>query len=118
MSRPPGRVDPNEPRAGPIAAWLRPSLSAQAIADKLPRNKFIWRGLDLHFGRRKTRVLSLVADATYSHLYRIRYPDGWTSTPANLSRARDAAYGHVRYLLGAETVASASYSPEPDLEAA
>ena len=30
---------------------------------------FIWRGLDLHFGRR--RVLTLVADATYPHLYRI-----------------------------------------------
>jgi hypothetical protein len=50
---------------------------------------FIWRGLDLHFGRR--RVLTLVADATYPHLYRIQYPGGWTSTPANLTRARDAA---------------------------
>jgi hypothetical protein len=36
-------------------------------------------------------VLTLVADATYPHLYRIRYPSGWTSTPANLSRAKDAA---------------------------
>ena len=24
-------------------------------------------------------MLTLVADATYPHLYRIRYPNGWTS---------------------------------------
>ena len=50
--------------------------------------EFVWNGLSLHQGRRKTPVLTLVADATYPHLYRIRYPDGWTSTAANLTRAR------------------------------
>jgi hypothetical protein len=44
-------------------------------------------------------VLTLVADPTFPHLYRIRYPDGWISAPANISRAKDAAYGHARYLL-------------------
>ena len=53
----------------------------------LKQTKFVWRGLDLHLGRRKTPVLTLVADATYSHLYRIRYPNGWASTPGNLTRA-------------------------------
>ena len=58
----------------------------------LEQTKFVWRGLALHLGRRKKPVLTLVADATYPHLYRIRYPNGWTSTPANLTRAKDAAY--------------------------
>ena len=44
-------------------------------------------------------MLTLIADETYPHLFRIRYPDGWTSTPANISRAKDAAYGHARFLL-------------------
>ena len=44
-------------------------------------------------------MLTLIADATYPHLYRIQYPNGWISSPANLSRAKDAAYDHARYLL-------------------
>ena len=60
--------------------------------------QFQWRGLALHFNERP--VLTLVADETFPHLlYRIRYPDGWTSTPANITRARDAAYGHAKFLL-------------------
>src|SRR5262245_17153772 len=62
--------------------------------------RFNWRGLSYHLGRRTRPVLTLVQDATYPHLYRIRYPDGWTSSPANLSRAKDAAFGHARHLLG------------------
>ena len=38
-------------------------------------------------------------DETYGHLFRIRYPDGWLSAPANLTRCKDAAYGHARKLL-------------------
>lgn len=76
-----------------------PPLRPSARAAKLPRDVFHWHGLDLHFGRGKTPVLTLVADETYPHLYSIRCPDGWTSTPANISRAKDAAYGHARYLL-------------------
>ena len=67
---------------------------------------FRWDGLALHYGRRKTPVLSLVADETYPHLFRIQYPDGWTSTPANISRASDAAYGHARWLLTPRLVVS------------
>jgi hypothetical protein len=65
----------------------------------IAREEFHWRGLDLHLGKRKTPVLTLVADDNYPHLFRIRYPDGWISTPANISRAKDAAYGHARWLL-------------------
>jgi hypothetical protein len=61
--------------------------------------EFVWRGLALHLGIRKRPVLTLVADDTYPYLFRIRYPDGWTSTPANISRAKDAAYGHALWLL-------------------
>jgi hypothetical protein len=68
-------------------------------ADRLRRDKFRWRGLALHLGRRKRPVLTLIADDNYPHLFRIRYPDGWTSTAANISRAKDAAYGHARWLL-------------------
>ena len=78
--------------------------------DKLPRSEFVWSGLALHLGNR--RVLSLVADAIYPDLYRISYPDGWISAPANLTRAKDAAYGHARYLLSTERRVEGCYSPE------
>jgi hypothetical protein len=71
-----------------------------------PAIDFVWRGHSLHFGRRRQPVLTLVADATYPHLYRIKYPNGWTSTPANLTRARDAAYGHARHLLMTQETAT------------
>ena len=74
------------------------------------RGKFTWRGLDLRYDRRT--VLTLEADATYPNLYRIKYPNSWTSAPANLTRAKDAAYGHARHLLGAQTGAECAPSPE------
>jgi hypothetical protein len=76
------------------------------------RQDFIWKGLGLHYGRRKTPLLTLVADATYPHLYRIQYPNGWTSMPGNLTRAKDAAYGHARYLLGGQSPSEAPYTGE------
>ena len=78
----------------------------------LDREDFIWRDLALHIGRRKTPTLTLVADATYPHLYRIRYPNGWTSSPANLTRARDAAYAHARFLLGGQSPVEPVHSAE------
>jgi hypothetical protein len=81
----------------------RPHQTASGTGTNLRRRHFCWRGLALHGRRRKRPVLTLVADETYPHLFRIRYPDGWTSTPANISRAKDAAYDHARWLLsGAE----------------
>ena len=56
--------------------------------------EFQWRGLAL-----QKLVLTLIADADYSHLFRIRYPDDWTSTAAKLTRAKQAAYEHARFLL-------------------
>jgi len=56
--------------------------------------EFQWRGLAI-----QELVLTLIADADYSHLFRIRYPDGWTSTAAKLTRAKQAAYEHARFLL-------------------
>ena len=64
-----------------------PVDQAEGRALMFSRGKFIWHGLALHLGRRKTPLLTLVADPTYPHLYRIRYPDGWLSDPANLTRA-------------------------------
>jgi hypothetical protein len=75
------------------------------------REDFLWRGLALHYGRRPTPILTLIADPDYPHLYRIRYRNGWTSTPANLSRAKDAAYDHARYLLTGQAPQKAPYSP-------
>jgi hypothetical protein len=70
----------------------------KTVSCKRPQSlDFAWHGLALHYGKRP--VLTLVADETYPHLFRIRYPDGWTSTPANIARAKDAAYGHARWLL-------------------
>jgi hypothetical protein len=89
---------------------MRPPKAARQ--DRAPRTEFRWRGLALHHGRRKKPVLALVADIDYPHLFRVRYPNGWTSAPANITRARDAAYGHARYLLGTETPVEAPYRPE------
>ena len=82
------------------------------MATVLRQTDFNWRGFDLHWGRRRMPVRWLVADETWPHLYRIRYPDGWTSEPANLTWAKDAAYGHARYLLTQETPDSGPYSLE------
>ena len=79
---------------------------------KRDKDEFAWKGLALHLGRREKPVLTLVADETYPHLFRIRYPDGWESVPVNLSRAKDAAYGHARYLLGRLTGDGASHTDE------
>lgn len=87
----------------------------------LDRGAFAWKGLALHHGRRKVPVLTLVPEHEHPHLFRITYPDGWTSTPGNLTRARDAAYGHARYLLGGEKPAERGHSREghaPDGEIA
>ena len=78
----------------------------------LRTSDFVWRGLSLHLGRNRKPTLTLVQDANYPRLYRIRYPDGWTSAPANLTRAKDAAYGHARCLLAQETAGKGVYSPE------
>jgi hypothetical protein len=40
----------------------------------LNKEKFVWRELALHLGRCNSPVLTLVADAIYPHLYRIKYP--------------------------------------------
>ena len=78
------------------------------------RSDFIWRGLALHLGRRKAPVLIVAADTDYPHLYRIRYPNGWTSTPANITRTKDAAYGHARLLLGGQRPTEGGYSGESE----
>jgi hypothetical protein len=81
----------------PLRASCPPLRACAAVTFREGGDDFMWHGLDLYLGSRK--VLTLAADETYPHLYRIRYPDGWTSTPANLTRAKDAAYGHARWLL-------------------
>jgi len=42
--------------------------------DRLNNFKFAWKGLALHYGRRK--LLTVVPDANNPHLYRITYPNG------------------------------------------
>jgi len=75
----------------------------------LGREHFTWRGLELL--NRGRPVLTLVADEIYPHLFRIRYPNGWTSTSANISRCKDAAYAHARALLKQKDGQSAAEAP-------
>jgi hypothetical protein len=82
----------------PLSAAVAPSRRVRALFRERD-NVFNWRGLDLHHLNRRRPVLTLVQDSRFPHLYRIRYPNGWESTPGNLTRAKDAAYGHARYLL-------------------
>ena len=82
----------------------------------LRTSDFVWRDLSLHLGRSPKPTLTLVPDAHHPHLYRIQYPSGWTSTPANLTRAKDAAYGHARYLVAQETGGKGPSSPEGQVD--
>jgi hypothetical protein len=81
----------------------------------LKTSDFEWHGLELRLRSTGKPILELVADDTYPHLFRIHYPDGWFSSPGNLTRAKDAAYGHARYLLAEEMAYRAGYSLEDDL---
>ena len=96
--------------ARPLGADLQ--HGGRVMTRTIKTTDFVWRGVCLHLGRRATPILTLVADATYPHLYRVQYPDGWLSPPANLTRAKDAAYGHARYLLAEETPPGRAHSPE------
>ena len=80
----------------------------------LRNSDFTWRGLSLCLGRSKRPLLELVPDERKPDLYRIRYASsGWTScTAVSLTRARDAAYGHARHLLGGQTALELRHSPE------
>jgi hypothetical protein len=49
----------------------------------------VWKGNDLIFHGRV--VASVVLDAKWPRLWRVRLPDGHTTDMVNLSRARDAA---------------------------
>ena len=54
-----------------------------------------WRkaddGYTLHLGRTKKPLLSVVPDAVYPAMWRVRRADGSLSDLVNLSRAKDAA---------------------------
>jgi hypothetical protein len=78
---------------------FKPQRRAQRFCSESCRNE-TWKR---HNGKapKKRRLLREAlpeAFGTYPHLYRIQYPDGWISSPVNLSRAKDAAYGHARHL--------------------
>lgn len=75
------------------------------------RENFTWRGLDLCVGKRKPQ-LTLVPDIDHPHLYRIRYANGWLSSPANITRAKEAAYGHAHSLHMEQTPSEGVYSGE------
>ena len=76
------------------------------------KDDFTWRGLHLCVGKRKP-ILTLVPDATHPDLYRIRYPDGWLSSPANITRAKEAAQGHAQHLIAEQTPVEGVYSGLP-----
>jgi hypothetical protein len=80
----------------------------------IPNCDFTWRGLALYLGKR--RILTLEEDEDWPRLYRTRYPDGWLSSAANIARAKDAAYGHARYLLAKESPRDAAHSHETTAE--
>jgi hypothetical protein len=54
----------------------KPKRNHESEAAKLPRDKFVWRGLSLHLGRSRKPLLTVIPDATHPHLYRIKHPDG------------------------------------------
>ena len=78
------------------------------------RDDFTWRGLDLWVAKRKP-LLTLVPDVTHPHLYRIRYPNGWLSFPANITRAKEAARAHAQHLIAEQTPVEGVYSGESAL---
>jgi hypothetical protein len=55
------------------------------------RSDLRWNGLALHLGRRAQSLLTVVPDARWPGMYRIRLRDGRLSDMVNLARAKDAA---------------------------
>jgi hypothetical protein len=50
----------------------------------------------LHYGSARTPLLLIVPDSNWPGMYRVHWPDWRASDMANLSRARDAAFGFAR----------------------
>jgi len=72
------------------------------------RNRIEWRGNDLCLIGQRTPIVSIVPDAKYSAMWRVRYPDGRMTDMVNVTRARDAARTIAGSILdGRETAAEA-----------
>ena len=67
--------------------------------------------LSSHFILAFSQLLFIVGGAGFGPVPAIA-GGGWTSTPGNLTRAKDAAYGHARYLLAQNKPVEGGYSPE------
>jgi hypothetical protein len=68
----------------------------------------VWKGNDLIFHGRV--VASVVLDAKWPRLWRVRLPDGHTTDMVNLSRARDAARSLALKSVGAGAGRSLAHS--------
>jgi hypothetical protein len=82
-----------------------PSLASppeKCTGDTLPRREGEWKPSHrdltwrkcsdgLHCTGRRGAIVTVVPDATYPQMWRIRYSDGRLSDMVNLSRAKDAA---------------------------
>jgi len=60
-----------------------------------------WRGDELHL-RTGRKLLSIVADAKYPQMWRVRYPDGTLTDMVNRTRAKDAACALALRILNRE----------------
>ena len=75
------------------------------------RTDLQWRGLALHLGEQAEPLLTVVPDARWLGMWRIRFRDGQLSDIVNLSRAMDAAESFAlsdTNLKGSETRPAAS----------
>ena len=80
--------DRSEARVGILGAGKR-SLLSQTLAKP--------QAYALHHGRERRPMVEVVADR--SGLYRVAWPDGEYSPPANLTRCRDAARAWAEHVV-------------------
>jgi hypothetical protein len=85
--------------------WMKIDIVVRP--DHLHRDA-VWKGNDLIFHGRV--VASVVLDAKWPRLWRVRLPDGHTTDMVNLSRARDAARSLALKSVGAGAGRSLAHS--------
>ena len=85
-------------------------------------NRLNWRpdgvGLALCYGQRKSALLHVVPDKTYSGMFRIEFPDGRLSDMVNLTRAKDAGRAHGLAILARRSDVSISSVVMPPVRSA
>src|SRR5437868_4852609 len=80
------------------APW--PSLGQEGTRRMIERANLEWKAHGLHLYGKGKPVVTIVPDAKYPAMWRVRLPDGRLTDMANRTRAKDAAASIALGILG------------------